>query len=36
VRRIWSHVGELEGLGARDALSNLETLVAERGAQKET
>jgi hypothetical protein len=29
VRRIWSHVGELEGLGARDALANLERLVAE-------
>ena len=32
VRRIWSHVGELEGLGVRDALANLETLVTELGS----
>ena len=29
VRRIWSHVGELEGLGARDALAHLETIIAD-------
>lgn len=30
VRRIWSHVGELEGLGAVEEVSALNALVAER------
>ena len=32
VRCIWAHVGELEGLGAREAIATLEKLFAERAA----